>query len=102
CCESLSVCDGIVTLFMFFFSGRRRHTRSKRDWSSDVCSSDLGSKKLAAQPGLADTLGRPRYEVLPLSGAEAQVTEHVPADATVKIGRASCRERMSASVVGVM
>src|SRR5437868_14784068 len=26
---------------MFFFSSRRRHTRSKRDWSSDVCSSDL-------------------------------------------------------------
>src|SRR5699024_5535695 len=26
---------------MFFLSGRRRHTRSKRDWSSDVCSSDL-------------------------------------------------------------
>src|SRR5699024_11981736 len=25
----------------FFFSGRRRHTSSKRDWSSDVCSSDL-------------------------------------------------------------
>src|SRR5207249_8853390 len=24
-----------------FFSSRRRHTRSKRDWSSDVCSSDL-------------------------------------------------------------
>src|SRR5207249_9388813 len=28
-------------LFCFFFSSRRRHTRSKRDWSSDVCSSDL-------------------------------------------------------------
>src|SRR5699024_12004438 len=28
-------------LFHFFFSSRRRHTRSKRDWSSDVCSSDL-------------------------------------------------------------
>src|SRR5699024_12194953 len=27
----------------FFFSSRRRHTRSKRDWSSDVCSSDLSS-----------------------------------------------------------
>src|SRR5699024_2535967 len=27
----------------FFFSSRRRHTRSKRDWSSDVCSSDLAS-----------------------------------------------------------
>src|SRR5207249_5488692 len=29
----------------FFFSSRRRHTRSKRDWSSDVCSSDLGQAK---------------------------------------------------------
>src|SRR5699024_11567824 len=27
----------------FFFSSRRRHTRSKRDWSSDVCSSDLST-----------------------------------------------------------
>src|SRR5699024_12011297 len=26
---------------LFFFASRRRHTRSKRDWSSDVCSSDL-------------------------------------------------------------
>src|SRR3712207_7171638 len=26
----------------FFFSSRRRHTRYWRDWSSDVCSSDLG------------------------------------------------------------
>src|SRR5690606_41183086 len=29
-------------LFFFFFSSRRRHTRFSRDWSSDVCSSDLG------------------------------------------------------------
>src|SRR5687768_17985792 len=28
--------------FYFFFSSRRRHTRCSRDWSSDVCSSDLG------------------------------------------------------------
>src|SRR5207253_5579850 len=27
--------------FVFFFSSRRRHTRWPRDWSSDVCSSDL-------------------------------------------------------------
>src|SRR5690606_9480633 len=27
---------------LFFFSSRRRHTRFSRDWSSDVCSSDLG------------------------------------------------------------
>ena len=33
----------------FFFSSRRRHTRLRRDWSSDVCSSDLGetSERLA-------------------------------------------------------
>src|SRR2546429_1519475 len=29
--------------FFFFFSSRRRHTRCSRDWSSDVCSSDLVS-----------------------------------------------------------
>src|SRR5699024_2322188 len=30
----------------FFFSSRRRHTRSKRDWSSDVCSSDLSVNEI--------------------------------------------------------
>src|SRR5699024_12014757 len=30
---------------LFFFSSRRRHTRSKRDWSSDVCSSDLEARE---------------------------------------------------------
>src|SRR6266496_2972727 len=30
-----------MLVFFFFFSSRRRHTRSLRDWSSDVCSSDL-------------------------------------------------------------
>src|SRR5699024_11437476 len=32
-----------VCSLLFFFSSRRRHTRSKRDWSSDVCSSDLNA-----------------------------------------------------------
>src|SRR5256886_3605653 len=32
----------VVWLFFFFFSSRRRHTRFDCDWSSDVCSSDLG------------------------------------------------------------
>src|SRR5699024_11801589 len=39
-------------VFRFFFSRRRRHTSSKRDWSSDVCSSDLGEAqrvKLASE-----------------------------------------------------
>src|SRR5256884_1757825 len=31
----------VICLFFFFFSSRRRHTRCSRDWSSDVCSSDL-------------------------------------------------------------
>src|SRR2546422_5560854 len=31
----------------FFFSSRRRHTRCSRDWSSDVCSSDLGGMQIA-------------------------------------------------------
>src|SRR6266496_6503450 len=32
---------------VFFFSSRRRHTRSLRDWSSDVCSSDLDGARQA-------------------------------------------------------
>src|SRR5690625_7005055 len=31
---------------LFFFSSRRRHTRWPRDWSSDVCSSDLAGERL--------------------------------------------------------
>src|SRR2546422_8392653 len=30
---------------LFFFSSRRRHTRCSRDWSSDVCSSDLAAQR---------------------------------------------------------
>src|SRR5699024_11431931 len=37
-CTMLENC---LLFTLFFFSSRRRHTRSKRDWSSDVCSSDL-------------------------------------------------------------
>src|SRR5439155_18669442 len=35
--------------FFFFFSSRRRHTRWPRDWSSDVCSSDLLRLRLPGQ-----------------------------------------------------
>src|SRR5699024_5664095 len=37
------------TLCVFFFSSRRRHTISKRDWSSDVCSSDLNVRTVSAR-----------------------------------------------------
>src|SRR5438445_10860519 len=40
-----------MRFFSFFFSSRRRHTRYWRDWSSDVCSSDL--RRRVAQ-GFAD------------------------------------------------
>src|SRR6266496_462755 len=41
--------------FCFFFSSRRRHTRSLRDWSSDVCSSDL----LGGQVSTSDSVDVP-------------------------------------------
>src|SRR5207253_8311592 len=39
CCTFF--CLFMILFFFFFFSSRRRHTRWPRDWSSDVCSSDL-------------------------------------------------------------
>src|SRR5690606_39960815 len=44
--------------FFFFFSSRRRHTRFSRDWSSDVCSSDLN------EPDDGVTMGLFSYPVL--------------------------------------
>src|SRR5690554_7222957 len=38
-----------VFFFFFFFSSRRRHTRCGRDWSSDVCSSDLSNLLIEAK-----------------------------------------------------
>src|SRR5438445_12199963 len=43
--------DRLTGYFSFFFSSRRRHTRYWRDWSSDVCSSDLYAS--AKYPGRA-------------------------------------------------
>src|SRR3989337_3113851 len=47
----------------FLFSSRRRHTRCYRDWSSDVCSSDLGRR--CAHP----REGREEQARPPLSGS---------------------------------
>src|SRR2546429_5732987 len=46
---AMTVRQGLV---FFFFSSRRRHTRCSRDWSSDVCSSDLDIDLQAGQPGV--------------------------------------------------
>src|SRR5690606_40312406 len=46
----------LLTPILFFFSSRRRHTSFSRDWSSDVCSSDLGIR--IAEIGLVARLHR--------------------------------------------
>src|SRR5947209_11655641 len=50
----------IVYLSIFFFSSRRRHTRYWRDWSSDVCSSDL---KTSISDYMVVTCGRSNRHV---------------------------------------
>src|SRR5262249_56874069 len=84
----------IVACLCFFFSSRRRHTRLVSDWSSDVCSSDLGVCTLAAPdapcvraPALLWTTGGRGW-----GGAGFLDGDHA------KIGRASCRERVEISV----
>src|SRR5690606_17942545 len=39
----------ILLCVTFFFSSRRRHTRFSRDWSSDVCSSDLTAMRSSSE-----------------------------------------------------
>src|SRR5215510_15491536 len=49
----------------FFFSSRRRHTRWPRDWSSDVCSSDLAlppPRQAAQHPFALAPFAEPRIE----------------------------------------
>src|SRR2546422_11310871 len=58
-----------VYVFFFFFSSRRRHTRCSRDWSSDVCSSDLAQKDgyEAVQLGLVEFI-KPQRITKPMAG----------------------------------
>src|SRR5207253_4640295 len=48
--------DIIILSFFFFFSSRRRHTRWPRDWSSDVCSSDLTMNNLTIRTATLQNL----------------------------------------------
>src|SRR5690606_40242561 len=93
-------------LLFFFFSSRRRHTRFSRDWSSDVCSSDLKFRTDRIRPfphkfevivGVCiDTKTVHTRFFYPPDMALCDVFLHL-----FKIGRASCRERVWISVVGV-
>src|SRR3989449_1388016 len=62
CGRASNSLSGPTSFCFFFFSSRRRHTRCSRDWSSDVCSSDLSAIMVAAAV-LAGLLGR-RADVL--------------------------------------
>src|SRR5207248_3361406 len=93
-------CVMCLVLFFFFFSSRRRHTRSYGDWSSDVCSSDLGS--LSPAPVSTTTLATaPRKSVLrfakkkkPSPPPNSASRDSAPREGVRReIGRASCRER---------
>src|SRR5206468_8939009 len=59
----------VVYVFFFFFSSRRRHTRSDRDWSSDVCSSDLDGVHAHAALSLTTVVMRQRANSVSNSGS---------------------------------
>src|SRR5690606_40066490 len=65
----------------FFFSSRRRHTRFSRDWSSDVCSSDLKRKGLGKglDALLSAGLGISTPSLAPAAGA-GETTDQLPPD----------------------
>src|SRR5919107_6046747 len=69
--------DASTISFFFFFSSRRRHTRYWRDWSSDVCSSDLATEDQVAQEILWEGTHTGPMETpggtLPPSGAQISV-----------------------------
>src|SRR5439155_13158373 len=75
-----------------FFTSRRRHTRWPRDWSSDVCSSDL--LDLSNDEALLneDLFAPGLRKMGAFAGAAALATPHPLL--LHKIGRASCRERV--------
>src|SRR5699024_12071593 len=78
-------------LFFFFFSSRRRHTRSKRDWSSDVCSSDLHPESWR----VAQRIGCALPQIIAFHHCLAAIRSRL------EIGRASWREQVQVSAAMV-
>src|SRR5436309_11751768 len=64
----------------FFFSSRRRHTRFSRDWSSDVCSSDLNYRGFDG-----DYLDIDRVKVFLADMKEAEASGNMPRLSIVRL-----------------
>src|SRR5690606_39839435 len=98
---------GVGLIFSgFFFSCRRRHTRFSRDWSSDVCSSDLKNHAWVTVVVEAGDYGRVLDDMAAHGGATTvELRRALAAKAYARTaaydenGRASCRETVTASEV---
>src|SRR6266852_9356016 len=86
-------------MFFFFFSSRRRHTRCYRDWSSDVCSSDLdiarqlssissGLTRWGALRATLEAALSPRDESLPIPNLQELIAEMEGTDPALLISAA--------------
>src|SRR5205814_4312637 len=83
---------------VFFFSSRRRHTRCLSDWSSDVCSSDLASRRFARFTQATSKIN-PTMPARTYKGRENRARKSLAKPLrTGEIGRASCRERVQMMV----
>src|SRR5256885_13145610 len=94
----------------FFFSSRRRHTRLQGDWSSDVCSSDLGAKVAYSAPmqrsvlvsGWAAALAVTVSMAWLAAAGSSTLGGTLPGPLPLfQIGRAACRGRGENSGVAV-
>src|SRR5690606_39827241 len=99
CCRDIP-CPWLY--FCFFFSSRRRHTRFSRDWSSDVCSSDLVLAVLptrSCQPLPAQSVA---VQLQPLDGddgrgvVDAAVSNHGKGRSEERRVGKECRSRRGA------
>src|SRR5476651_415282 len=86
---------GVYVGFFFFFSSRRRHTRYWRDWSSDVCSSDLarGHCLSAADCDGAWVEAEPRYLHRAVQNLVSNAMRHAECEVRVsyQVGQQRCR-----------